>query len=102
MSTERPQMTHIYQNHTLDTTRWDRYTPRSDDIVIATPYKSGTTWMQMIVSQLIFQDLQTRPIGEYSLWLDTRFDPLDQVIQKLDQQQHRRFIKTHLPLDGLP
>jgi aryl sulfotransferase len=97
-----PEVKHIYQNHTLDTTRWERYTPRSDDIVIATPYKSGTTWMQMIVMHLIFQDLQTRPLWEYSYWLDARFAPLDEIIQKLEQQPHRRFIKTHLPLDGLP
>jgi aryl sulfotransferase len=102
MSVRRPEVTHVYQNHTLDTTRWERYTPRDDDIVIATPIKSGTTWMQMIVMHLIFQDLQIRPVWELSHWLDARFAPLDEVIQKLEQQQHRRFIKTHLPLDGLP
>jgi len=32
-----PQRTHTYQNHTLDSTRWDAFTPRDDDIVIATP-----------------------------------------------------------------
>ena len=30
-----PQRTHIYQNHTLDSTRWDDFSPREDDIVIA-------------------------------------------------------------------
>lgn len=102
MSAQLPEVVHIYQNHTLDTTRWERYRPRVDDIVIATPYKSGTTWMQMIVMHLIFQDLQTRPVWEYSHWLDARFAPLDEVIDKLEQQEYRRFIKTHLPLDGLP
>jgi len=102
MSATYPDVKHIYQNHTLDTTRWERFTPRSDDIVIATPYKSGTTWMQMIVMNLIFQDFQVRPLWEYSYWLDSRFMPLDDVIAALDQQPHRRFIKTHLPLDGLP
>jgi aryl sulfotransferase len=38
----------MYQNHMLDSTRWNHYAPRNDDIVIATPYKSGTTWMQII------------------------------------------------------
>jgi aryl sulfotransferase len=102
MSAQLPEVKHIYQNHTLDTTRWEHYLPRADDIVIATPYKSGTTWTQMIVLHLIFQDLQTRPVWEYSFWLDARFGPVDEVIQKLEQQEHRRFIKSHLPLDGLP
>ena len=97
-----PEVKHVYQNHTLDSTRWERYIPRNDDIVIATPYKSGTTWMQMIVMHLIVQDLQPRPLSEYSPWLDLRHAPLDEFIQKLEAQSHRRFIKTHLPLDGLP
>jgi aryl sulfotransferase len=37
-----------------------------------------------------------------SPWLDIRTRPLDSVIDLLEAQQHRRFIKTHLPLDGLP
>lgn len=102
MSLRLPKVTHIYQNHTLDTTRWESYIPRDDDIVIATPYKSGTTWMQMIVLHLIFQDLQTRPVMDIAPWLDSRFRPLDEVIQHLEQQEHRRCIKSHLPLDGLP
>jgi malonyl-CoA O-methyltransferase len=27
-----PEVTRIYQNHTLDTARWERYTPRDDDM----------------------------------------------------------------------
>lgn len=49
-----PQVTRIYQNHRLDSTRWQHYRPRSDDIIIATSLKSGMTWMQKIVRQLIF------------------------------------------------
>lgn len=102
MAAQYPEVKHIYQNHTLDSSRWDRYMPREGDIVVATPYKSGTTWTQMIVMNLVFQDLQIRPVWSFSYWLDTRFSPLDEVIQTLEQQPHRRCIKTHLPLDGLP
>ena len=103
MTKPLPLIRHIYQNHTLDSTRWDHYSPRPDDIVIATPYKSGTTWMQIIVMHLIFQDLQLRPFGELSPWLDARWgEPVTNLLQNLEEQNHRRFIKTHLPLDGLP
>jgi hypothetical protein len=46
---EKPTRTRIYQNHHLDSTRWDTFEPRADDIVIATPAKAGTTWTQTIV-----------------------------------------------------
>ncbi len=107
MAEQLPKVTHTYQNHTLDSTRWNCYQPRPTDIVISTPYKSGTTWTQEIVRQLIFwgQDVpehQAAHLGEVSPWLDARWAPLDVVIANLEVQQHRRFIKTHLALDGLP
>jgi aryl sulfotransferase len=63
--------------------------------------------MQEIVRQLLFMG-QAVPekdqveLGNISPWLDNRFGPIDEVIATLEGQQHRRFIKTHLPLDGLP
>jgi hypothetical protein len=33
--------------------RWERFTVRSDDVIISTPSKCGTTWMQMIVGMLL-------------------------------------------------
>jgi aryl sulfotransferase len=97
-----PTLTRIYQNHFLDSTRWNCYQPRSGDIVIATSLKSGTTWTQEIVRQLIFQGQDAPPRRELSPWLDVRWGPIDEVIGNLEVQQHRRFIKSHLPLDGLP
>ena len=56
-----PTVSHIYQNHALDSTLWQRYVPRSDDIVVTSSYKivvtssykSGTTWVQAILAHLI-------------------------------------------------
>ena len=102
MNKPMPEVKHIYQNHHLDSTRWAHYMPREDDIIIATPYKSGTTWMQTIVTHLLFQDLQVRPVMELSPWLDNRVSPVQEVIDRIEAQTHRRVIKSHLPLDGLP
>ena len=100
---ERPRRTRVYQNHHFDSTRWDYFTPRADDIVIATSYKAGTTWTQAIVAHLLFPDGDLpAPVGELSPWLDMRVRPLEVVLNRLSAQTHRRFIKTHLPLDGLP
>ncbi len=87
----------------LDSTRWKVYKHRPEDIVISTSYKTGTTWMQTIVANLIFQDgAFPAPVSAMSPWLDMALPPLDQISQALEAQTHRRFIKTHLALDGLP
>jgi aryl sulfotransferase len=87
----------------MDSRRWDYFTARPDDIVIATSYKAGTTWTQAIVAHLLFPDGDLpAPVGVMSPWLDMRVIPLEVVLGGLEAQTHRRFIKTHLPLDGLP
>jgi aryl sulfotransferase len=85
-----------------DSGRWDGFPFRDGDIVISTRSKSGTTWMQMICALLIFQtpDLPA-PLPALSPWLDWLIVPREEVIDRLQAQQHRRFIKTHTPLDGI-
>ncbi|MDA1192653.1 MAG: sulfotransferase domain-containing protein, partial [Candidatus Poribacteria bacterium] len=102
-----PQVIHTYKNWLMDSARWDAFTPRDDDIVIATPYKSGTTWMQLIVGSLVFRDRSVHDVfaevdSPYRItpWLDMKHNPIEEVIADLEGQTHRRFIKTHLPLDG--
>jgi aryl sulfotransferase len=93
----------IYRTWILDGRRWDRYEPRAGDIVVATSPKCGTTWMQRIVALLVFQSPQVLPLWQLSPWIERRFpEPIAAVMARLEAQQHRRFVKTHLPLDGLP
>ena len=97
-----PERNRVYQCHHFDSTRWDYYTPRSDDIIIATSYKAGTTWTQGIVANLLFPDGDfPAPPAALSPWLDLRMMPLELVLNGLESQQHRRYIKTHLPLNGM-
>ena len=92
-----------YRTWTLDSRYWDGYAPRPDDIIIATAPKCGTTWMQQIVSSLVFQDAQARPLPVVSPWVEARFRyTADEIRDIFEAQRHRRFLKTHLPFDGLP
>ncbi|MFV2001397.1 MAG: sulfotransferase domain-containing protein [Paracoccaceae bacterium] len=84
----------------LDSERWLQISRRPDDIIIATPYKCGTTWMQTIVGHLIFQDLKPRQVDEFSRWVDQAPVPIADLRAALDVQTHRRVLKSHLPLDG--
>jgi aryl sulfotransferase len=98
-----PQRVRVYQHHHVDSTRWDDFKPRTDDIVIATAYKAGTTWMQTIVGNLIFWDSKLpEPVRDLSPWIDLRLIPKEEVEQKIEAQTHRRFLKSHLPLNTLP
>jgi aryl sulfotransferase len=42
------------------------------------------------------------PIATLSPWLDVNIFTDDDIFGILDAQEHRRFIKTHTPLDGIP
>jgi aryl sulfotransferase len=98
-----PDLPHRYRSADEDSARWLDFAFRDDDIVISTRSKSGTTWVQMICALLVFRtpDLPA-PLSQLSPWLDWLVAPQTEVFAALEAQRHRRFIKTHTPLDGLP
>jgi len=95
-----PEKTREIHTAGLDSTRWNDFAYRAGDIIIATPGKTGTTWVQQIVAQLIFEGADA-PVGEISAWLERVGPDLSEVLQSLKAQPHRRFLKTHLPVDAL-
>ena len=104
MRLDRPA-TREYRTWITDSRRWSRYTPRASDVVIATYPKCGTTWMERIVGALVFQTPEPMPFSrEISLWIDSRTTTksLDAAMATIEAQTHRRFLKAHLPFDGLP
>jgi aryl sulfotransferase len=96
-----PKKIREMHNHHFDSTIWNDFRFRDDDIIISTYAKSGTTWVQQIVSQLIFKGQTGLPVSEMSPWLDLRVPPKDIKLAEIEKQTHRRFLKTHLPVDAL-
>ena len=94
----------IYQNHHLDSTRWNLYQPRVDDVIVTTSYKSGTTWVISIIYQLLYgKKTDEFPREKVVRWFDCRWTPKWEDLAKwVADFKQRRIIKSHLPLDGLP
>jgi len=95
-----PVKTRDIKNVLVDSTRWNYVAFRDGDIVVATYGKTGTTWTQQIVGLLVHQG-QDSPLFDGSPWVDFRVVPLEILLEGLAAQKHRRFMKTHLPLDAL-
>ena len=92
-----------YFGFIADSSRWVGFEMRPDDVVITTPGKCGTTLLQNIIGMLLLGRVDLgQPLSELSPWLDMLIRPKEEVYALLEAQTHRRFIKTHTTLDGLP
>ena len=101
---EKPQKSRRYVHPLMDDSQWDAVRLRADDIIVVSAIKAGTTWLQTIVANLIFQAQGLPgPVMEISPWVERYRDAgqMDDMLTLLEKQAHRRFLKTHLPLDAL-
>lgn len=103
MTASLPARTATYRGPLTDPARWTAFRHRAGDIFICAPAKSGTTWVQAICAMLIFgtAELDIAP-AKISPWFDTNLTPADAVTRMIEAQRHRRYLKTHTPLDGIP
>lgn len=85
-----------------DSTRLNDFPFRDDDIMIGTWSKSGTTWMQQLVGQLVFQGDPNVYGQALSPWPEFRLMSKEEAFAMAEAQTHRRFIKTHSPLNCVP
>jgi aryl sulfotransferase len=60
-----------YQTVVMDSRRWSEFRFREGDIMIGTWAKSGTTWMQQIISQLVFNGAEGLLAIDIAPWLAT-------------------------------
>ncbi len=80
---------------------WNDFKFHDDDIIVSTYAKAGTTWMQQIIAQLMFEGDAEVAVAEMSPWVDLRIPPKEVKLPMIESQTHRRFMKTHLPVEAL-
>ncbi len=92
-----------YVGMVTDSKRWADYQPKSGDVVVSTPPKSGTTWMQGILALLFSGDpnVDANP-SVNSPWIDNRLRDFEEMNAHLAGLTGRRHVKSHTPLDGIP
>lgn len=83
--------------------RWVNFPFRHGDIVICSPPKTGSTWVQAICAFLIFGSPELpAAMSELSAWFDDPDMLRDEVYALFGAQQHRRILKAHLSLTDIP
>ncbi len=93
----------LYLGPLTDNRRWDMVAIRPDDVFVVTPPKCGTTWIQTIVALLFSGDPEVETELSVKMpWVDIRIREMSEVAARLEAMPHRRSMKSHTPMDGLP
>jgi hypothetical protein len=91
-----------YFGPVTNTDIWNDFQLRSNDVIVCTPPKCGTSWTLNIVMMLIHgrvvPDAGNR---EDAPWLDCAFRDPPAIAVKQAALTRRRCIKTHTPMDGI-
>lgn len=100
--TNRPVQRHDYKAEIEDSGRWRQFRHRPGDVFVCTAPKNGTTWTQAICALLLSGDPEAGSgSGTISPWMELTLEPIEALNARMAKQTHRRFIKSHAPLDGI-
>lgn len=102
--------TRVVRDYLSNSLVWERFLDQGGfvdgDIIIATPVKSGTTWTQRIIQQILRNGAEKDgSLSDTSPWLDSSWGDHAEMLAVLREQRDigsRRVIKSHLPADALP
>lgn len=95
-----PKKTREIVNVQSDSRPWNDFVFRDDDVVVNTYGKSGTTWTQAILVQLLHGAPVAPRVGNICRWIDCGFDQ-EGRLEAVEAQTHRRVLKSHMPIDAM-
>ncbi|WP_370324347.1 sulfotransferase domain-containing protein [Euzebya sp.] len=91
-----------YRSADEDSARWASVPLRPGDVIVSSRSKHGTTWVQAVLLTMVHGPALPDRLDALSPWVDHLVEPIDSVADRLAAQPHRRVVKSHTPLDGLP
>lgn len=102
--------TRVFRDYLCNSLVWNDFLTQGGfvdtDVLIVTPVKSGTTWTQRIIQQILRNGAENDgSLSDTSPWLDCSWGDHAEMLNVLGQQREaggRRVIKSHLPADALP
>lgn len=102
--------TRVVRDYLSNSMVWDDFLTQGGfvegDIVVADPFKAGTTWTQRIVQQILHNGEEPEGgLSDTSPWLDSSWGDHAGMLEVLKEQREagkRRVMKSHLPAYALP
>lgn len=110
MNTQLIAPTRVVRDYLSNSMVWEDFLAQGGfiegDIVVADPFKAGTTWTQRIIQQILHNGQEKDGgLSDTSPWLDSSWGDHAEMLKVLKEQRKagkRRVIKSHLPADALP
>lgn len=96
-----PKKVRDIHNHHMDSTYWDDFIYGESDIVIGSYCRSGTSWLQQIITQILSNGVEERDIARKLPWIEMRLHLRAESLSAVANMASPRVLKTHLPLDAL-
>jgi tetratricopeptide (TPR) repeat protein len=97
-----PACTVAYNGPSTRADRWTRFKPRFGDILLCSPHRCDTQWVQAICGRLTAGGRGGQFAPHPSARLDADFPESDAEIDGFEEKIGRRIFTTHTPLDGVP
>ncbi|XP_053308349.1 3-beta-hydroxysteroid sulfotransferase-like [Spea bombifrons] len=91
----------VIHNEESLTYAWKEFQTRDDDVINITYPKSGTTWIQEILS-LVYSNGDPTPVTTELSWDRVPWIEQHQARSKLENRPSPRLITTHLPVQFFP
>jgi aryl sulfotransferase len=91
------------QNHSIDSLRWRLVNLRDGDVVVASWAKAGTTWLQQVVTQMVYGIGGRYMLPRVAPWVDSPYVP-EERLARMESGDFfaRRVFKSHLDAKAVP